>query len=107
MSHSFDSAHLPNNPPAKDEIDSCLGASITRYAVEESTKSQRETPTEKSIRPPDIGIMPWIQVAGAFCLMFTSWGTVVSYGTFQQYYTSGGGIIDEASSSTIAWIGSL
>ncbi|KAL6806292.1 putative monocarboxylate permease [Trichoderma sp. SZMC 28013] len=55
---------------------SCLGASITRYAVEESTKSQRETPTEKSIRPPDIGIMPWIQVAGAFCLMFTSWGTV-------------------------------
>ncbi|KAK0755178.1 hypothetical protein N5P37_012000 [Trichoderma harzianum] len=107
MSYSSDSGHLPNNPLAKDEMDLCLGTSISRYAVEESTESRQETPTEKSIPPPDIGIMPWIQVAGAFCLMFTSWGTVVSYGTFQQYYTSGGGIVDEASSSTIAWIGSL
>lgn len=107
MSHSSDSRYLPNNPLVKDEMDLSLGTSISRYAVEESTESRQETPTEKSIPPPDVGIMPWIQVAGAFCLMFTSWGTVVSYGTFQQYYTSGGGIVDEASSSTIAWIGSL
>ncbi|KAL7781783.1 putative monocarboxylate permease [Trichoderma afarasin] len=52
-------------------MDLCLGTSISRYAVEESTESRQETPTEKSILPPDIGVMPW------------------------------------ASSSTIAWIGSL
>ncbi|KAJ4861331.1 major facilitator superfamily domain-containing protein [Trichoderma breve] len=107
MSHSSDSVHLPNNPLAKDEMDLCLGTSISRYAVQESTESRQGTPTEKSIPPSDIGVMPWIQIAGAFCLMFTSWGIVVSYGTFQQYYTSGGGIVDEASSSTIAWIVSL
>ncbi|KAH8883312.1 MFS general substrate transporter [Thozetella sp. PMI_491] len=50
--------------------------------------------------------MPWIQVLGAFCLMFSSWGVVVSFGTFESYYLAGG-ITDEASTSNIAWIGSL
>lgn len=75
--------------------------------TEKSAEESSEQSTLPAVPPPDVGVMPWIQVAAAFCLMFCSWGTVVSYGTFQQYYTSGGGVRDETSSSTIAWIGSL
>lgn len=64
MSHSSDSGHLPNKPLAKDEMDLSLGTSISPYVVEESTESRQKTPTEKSIPPPDIGIMPWIQLLG-------------------------------------------
>lgn len=56
---------------------------------------------------PDVGVMPWVQAAGAFCLMFASWGTVVSYGTFQEYYSGVGGVLEKQSPSSIAWIGSL
>ncbi|KAL7940292.1 major facilitator superfamily domain-containing protein [Trichoderma barbatum] len=107
MPPSFALTHSPDNYHAKDEMGSSLGPSINRQVAETSPESHQCSPSEKSIRPPDVGIMPWIQVAGAFCLMFASWGTVVSYGTFQQFYTSGGGIVDQTSSSTIAWIGSL
>lgn len=62
---------------------------------------------ESSLRPTDVGLMPWLQVVGGYFLMFNNWGLVMSYGTFQTYYTSGGGIVDEDSPSTIAWIGSV
>ncbi|QDS75118.1 hypothetical protein FKW77_007424 [Venturia effusa] len=54
----------------------------------------------------DIGLTPWLQVLGGFFLMFNSWGLIVSHGTFQAHYTNGG-VKDQTSSSTIAWIGSL
>lgn len=38
--------------------------------------------------------------------MFNSWGIVVSFGIYQTYYTTGG-IQDETSPSSIAWIGSM
>lgn len=65
-----------------------------------------ESQAVPAVRPPDEGVMPWVQVAGSFCLMFASWGSVMSYGSFQQYYKSTP-ITGETSSSTIAWIGSL
>jgi MFS family permease len=55
----------------------------------------------------DVGLTPWLQVLGGFFLMFNSWGILVSYGVFQTYYTSGGGITDEHKPSNIAWIGSI
>src|ERR1700761_1882680 len=69
-------------------------------------------PTEKAITEPqlpatDVGFTPWLQVLGGFFLMFNSWGILVSYGSFQTYYTSGGGITDEHKPSNIAWIGSV
>jgi MFS family permease len=63
-------------------------------------------PTEPKIPPPDVGLMPWIQVLCGFFLMFNSWGILLSFGTFQSYYASGG-ITDQSSPSAIAWIGSI
>lgn len=37
----------------------------------------------KAIPPPDVGLKPWLQVVGGFCLMFNNWGLVVAFGTFQ------------------------
>lgn len=67
----------------------------------------KPTQEEPALRPTDVGLMPWLQVVGGYFLMFNNWGIVMSYGTFQTYYTSGGGIVDEDSPSTIAWIGSI
>src|SRR6201996_9098122 len=63
--------------------------------------------TEPQLPVADIGFTPWLQVLGGFFLMFNSWGILVSYGSFQTYYTSGGGITDEHKPSNIAWIGSV
>lgn len=73
----------------------------------DSTKIQEpEKQDAPAIPPPDEGVMPWVQVAGSFCLMFASWGSFMSYGAFQEYYKSNS-ITGQTSSSTIAWIGSL
>jgi MFS family permease len=57
--------------------------------------------------PPDVGIVPWLQVLAGFFLMFNAWGIVLSYGTFQSYYTSPTSPLhDSTSPSAIAWIGS-
>lgn len=57
--------------------------------------------------PPDVGIVPWLQVLAGFFLMFNAWGIVLSYGTFQSYYTSPTSPLhDSTFSSAIAWIGS-
>lgn len=45
-------------------------------------------------------------VAGFF-LMFNTWGMIFSFGTFQTYYTSEGGLQDTSSASAVAWIGSI
>jgi MFS family permease len=65
-----------------------------------------KTPTLPILPPTDVGLVAWLQVLGGFFLMFNSWGIVVSYGTFQTYYTTGG-ITDQSNPSTIAWIGSI
>ncbi|KAH0837430.1 Major Facilitator Superfamily protein [Fonsecaea pedrosoi] len=66
------------------------------------------------IPPPDVGLQPWLQVIAGHFLMFNSWGLVVSYGSFQTYYTtqiahSGNYPLQSASknASAIAWIGSI
>src|SRR4051794_30905325 len=78
-------------------IDNAIGAhnAAPDNNTTDAEKSMAPLEPESSGKPnplPDQGVMPWIQVLGSFCLMIASWGTVVSYGTFQQYYTSGGGI---------------
>ena len=59
------------------------------------------------ILPPDVGVQPWVQVAAGFLLMFNAWGIVLSFGTFQTYYTSDNGLQDDNSPSNVAWIGSI
>lgn len=55
--------------------------------------------------PPDGGWIAWRQVLGAFCVVFTCWGFINSFGLFQTYYTSQAHI--SSSPSAVAWIGSL
>ncbi|KAL7619872.1 hypothetical protein AAE478_010418 [Parahypoxylon ruwenzoriense] len=53
--------------------------------------------------PPDGGINAWTQVAMGWLVIFTTWGWVNSFGSFQTYYTS----VLPQPPSTISWIGSL
>src|ERR1700755_2525259 len=77
------------------------------YSSQESIHTVEKVSTQTNIPPPEVGLQPWLQVLCGFFLMLNTWGIVVSYGSFQTYYTTGRGITDETSSSTIAWIGSL
>ena len=61
-----------------------------------------------TIPPPDRGLQPWLQVIAGHFLMFNNWGLVVSWGTFQTYYTSPVGLPGgNANPSLISWIGSI
>ncbi|KAI2470742.1 MFS general substrate transporter [Annulohypoxylon bovei var. microspora] len=53
--------------------------------------------------PPDGGSHAWTQVAMGWLVIFTTWGWVNSFGSFQTYYTS----VLPQSPSTISWIGSV
>lgn len=53
--------------------------------------------------PPDGGLRAWTQVAMGWIVIFTTWGYVNSFGSFQSYYTS----VLPQSSFDISWIGSL
>ncbi|KAF2863311.1 MFS general substrate transporter [Piedraia hortae CBS 480.64] len=55
--------------------------------------------------PPDGGTVAWLQVASSWCLFFNTWGILNTFGVFQTYYESKK--LFHASSSTIAWIGSI
>ncbi|KAL8727590.1 MAG: hypothetical protein Q9181_005662, partial [Wetmoreana brouardii] len=54
---------------------------------------------------PDGGTQAWLQVLGSWMLFFNTWGILNTFGVFQTYYESG--VIFEASSSDISWIGSV
>lgn len=53
--------------------------------------------------PPDGGVKAWTQVAMAWLAIFTTWGYVNSFGSFQTYYTT----TMSQPPSTISWIGSV
>lgn len=54
----------------------------------------------------DGGFVAWLQVVGAFCLFFTSWGIVNSFGVYQTYYESYL-LSTNYTASQISWIGSI
>ncbi|KAH9825970.1 aspyridones efflux protein apdF-like [Teratosphaeria destructans] len=53
--------------------------------------------------PPDGGLQAWLQVVCGWLVLFTTWGWVNSYGTFQTYYTD----TLAQPASTISWIGTI
>ena len=56
--------------------------------------------------PGDEGnLISFLQVLGAFVLMFNSWGIANTFGAFQTYYESN--LLVEQSPSNISWIGSI
>ncbi|KAK7526920.1 major facilitator superfamily domain-containing protein [Phyllosticta citriasiana] len=55
--------------------------------------------------PPNRGLRAWLQVFGAFCLYFGTWGIIQAFGVFEAYYHFE--LLPAHSTSDIAWIGSL
>ncbi|KAM5355056.1 hypothetical protein ACJ41O_001702 [Fusarium nematophilum] len=53
--------------------------------------------------PPDGGLNAWVQVAMGWIVIFTTWGYVNSFGSFQAYYSSS----LPQSPFAISWIGSI
>lgn len=60
----------------------------------------------REYHPPDIGLLPWIQVIGGHLLFFNCWGVVLSYGAYQSHYTSADRF-PAYNQSDISWIGSI
>lgn len=84
---------------AEEEDDTALGrlASVTGRT---RTRSASNVPP-----PPDGGTMAWTQVVGGWLVLFTCWGYINSFGSFQSYYTTGA--LPGHSASAISWIGSV
>jgi MFS family permease len=84
---------------AEGEDDTALGrlASVTGRT---RTRSASNVPP-----PPDGGMTAWIQVVGGWLVLFTCWGYINSFGSFQSYYTTTA--LPDHSASAISWIGSV
>ncbi|CAF9904023.1 MAG: hypothetical protein ALECFALPRED_004806 [Alectoria fallacina] len=77
----------------------------TRAQYGHAKKEPAGTLEASSNKIPDGGFFAWLQVAGAYCIFFNTWGVVNSYGVYQQYYSSSR--LQSHSDSQIAWIGSM
>lgn len=54
---------------------------------------------------PNGGLWAWLQVLGAFFLLFNSWGIINTFGSYQAYYETT--LLPNSTSSAISWIGSI
>ncbi|KAE8548927.1 hypothetical protein EYB25_009310 [Talaromyces marneffei] len=88
------------------ELESQLAPSLEKGA---ETEQEQNTPQKKPVwipsPAPDGGLTAWSVLAGSWCVLFCSFGWINSVGTFQNYYQST--LLNQYSSSTIAWIPSL
>lgn len=64
-------------------------------------KADQPAPTP----PPNGGLAAWLQVLGAFFLLFNTWGLSNTFGIFQAEYSTS--FLSDSSESAISWIGSL
>lgn len=69
-----------------------------------SPPSEKQQDDSQPPTPPNGGFMAWLQVAGAWTIMFNVLGLLNAYGQFQSVYETD--ILKNESTSTIAWIGS-
>ncbi|KAH8699314.1 putative monocarboxylate permease mch4 [Talaromyces proteolyticus] len=73
-------------------------------ASPDAPSSEKEQDDPQPPTPPNGGFMAWLQVAGAWTIMFNVLGLLNSYGQFQNIYETD--LLKNESASTIAWIGS-
>ncbi|KAI1759524.1 MFS general substrate transporter [Hypoxylon sp. FL1150] len=83
---------------ASEDIRRTTSNVLAQVASRMTTRTWQEPPP-----PPDGGMKAWTQVAMGWLVIFTTWGWVNSFGSFQTYYTS----VLPQSPSTISWIGSV
>lgn len=67
----------------------------------EKPRADQPAPTP----PPNGGLVAWLQVLGAFFLLFNTWGLSNTFGIFQAEYSAS--FLSDSSESAISWIGSL
>ncbi|KAJ3541329.1 hypothetical protein NM208_g4667 [Fusarium decemcellulare] len=79
------------------------GAARNPDALERICTRRSHVSSDNLLKPPDGGLQAWTQVAMGWIVIFTTWGYVNSFGSFQAYYTS----VLPQSSFDISWIGSL
>ncbi|KAG8762277.1 hypothetical protein FRC11_010136 [Ceratobasidium sp. 423] len=69
-----------------------------------NTDNEKQTPVYSPPQIPDGGTTAWATVAGAWLILFCSFGYVNAFGVYQDYYTRI--YMTNKTSSDIAWIGS-
>ncbi|KAG8762278.1 hypothetical protein FRC11_010137 [Ceratobasidium sp. 423] len=69
-----------------------------------ATPSEKQTPAYSPPQIPDGGVAAWATVAGAWLVLFCTFGYVNAFGVYQDYYTRI--FMTNKSSSDIAWVGS-
>ncbi|CUA75712.1 putative transporter MCH4 [Saccharomyces cerevisiae S288c] [Rhizoctonia solani] len=69
-----------------------------------NTDNEKQTPVYSPPQIPDGGATAWATVAGAWLILFCSFGYVNAFGVYQDYYTRI--YMTNKTSSEIAWIGS-
>lgn len=98
--------HRPEMRPESPENDhGRRSASLDPVGMESADMTAVAT-TESNVvlpPPPDGGIQAWTQVAMGWIVIFTTWGYINSFGSFQTYYTEH----LPQSPSAISWIGSV
>jgi hypothetical protein len=95
-----ESEHESEKPAPKASLE------LKRTASKASNALDRVFTTRSIVDPgppPDGGLKAWIQVACGWLVIFSTWGWINSYGTFQAYYEIHLG----ESASTISWIGTI
>ncbi|KAL2787362.1 monocarboxylate permease-like protein, mch4 [Aspergillus keveii] len=78
--------------------------SNTLQASPDAPSSEKQQDDSQPPPPPNGGLVAWLQVAGAWMIMFNVLGLLNSYGQFQNIYETD--LLRDKSTSTIAWIGS-
>ncbi|PNS21665.1 Riboflavin transporter MCH5 [Sphaceloma murrayae] len=92
-------------PPAQPPSSLPLARSPTKPLLRTVSTISRVSTTLPITPPPDGGLQAWLQVLGCHVGMASVWGSVMTWGAFQTYYTSI--LLPDYPQSTISWIGSL
>lgn len=64
-----------------------------------------QSPAQDVSPVPNGGLQAWLQVLGAWVLMFNTFGLINTFGVYQNYYESGQ--LFQSTSSNISWIGAI
>ncbi|KAJ5955620.1 hypothetical protein N7501_009899 [Penicillium viridicatum] len=76
---------------------------MTEHDEDEDPESSYDQQSSRIELPPDGGIKAWTQAIMGHLVVFNTWGYIVTFGVFQEYYESK----LDVSASAISWVGSI
>ncbi|KAF4554684.1 Aspyridones efflux protein-like protein 7 [Elsinoe fawcettii] len=93
-------------PPPLPPSELPLAPVQTQNSLARTISAFSRVPTTIPITPPpDGGRQAWLQVFACHLAMSSCWGTVMSWGVYQTYYT--GTLLPDLPQSMVSWIGSI